>query len=225
MVQIRVAMNTSSSSWKIGGPLPPSIFLQIMKKRIVILSGLISFFISSTAFSQASNFEGFTAGFNLSAIGGTTEISGAGNSVNYGQQSFVPGAEIGYNFAATNNVVLGITATYDFSDIKLGQDGDLNFKGQNRMSLNFKPGYVVSPNTIIYATVGYNTMDVKASIPSSSNTKNLSGVGYGLGAAVMLTKNTFFKAEVQQVSFNSWNDGASLTPSLTIGTVGIGYKF
>jgi opacity protein-like surface antigen len=196
-----------------------------MKKHIAIFSAVCSLFISGKAFSQATNFEGITAGVNFSSVGGTTKISGSGNSVNYGQQSFVPSAEIGYNFAPASEIVLGITATYDFTDIKLGQEDYLNYKGQNRVSLNLKPGYIVAPNTMIYATVGFNSMKVKASNSSSSNTKNLNGVGYGLGAAVMLTKNAFFKAEVQQINFNSWNDGASLTPNLTIGTVGIGYKF
>ena len=196
-----------------------------MKKIFVISSFVIGFSYSNLVFSQASNFEGLTAGINISSVGGSTKISGSSNSVEYGQQSLVPGAEIGYNFAASRDVVLGLTATYDFTDIKLGEDDGLNYKGQNRMSINFKPGYMVTPNTMIYAMVGYNSMNVKASIPSSSNTKNLNGVGYGLGAAVMMTKNIFFKAEVQQVNFSSWNDGASLTPNLTIGTVGVGYKF
>ena len=197
-----------------------------MKKRIAIFPAVFSLFISSKAFSQATNFEGITAGVNFSSVGGTTKISGSGNSVSYGQQSFVPSAEVGYNFAATSEIVIGITATYDFTDIKLGQEGDLNYKGQNRMSINLKPGYIVAPNTMIYATVGFNSMKVKASDASPPDTnKNLNGLGYGLGVAVMLTKNAFFKAEAQQVNFNSWNDGASLTPNLTIGTVGVGYKF
>jgi opacity protein-like surface antigen len=56
--------------------------------------------------------------------------------------------------------------------------------------------------------------------------KRLSGIGYGAGISVMLNKNIFAKAEVQQVSYNSWTyDDDTMKPSTTIGTIGIGYKF
>jgi opacity protein-like surface antigen len=199
-----------------------------MNKKLLVAS-LLS--VAATgAFAQASNFEGFTAGINVSSVGGTTTTTFEGLKIDGGQQSVVPGVELGYNFAASKEIVLGLTATYDFSDSKLGQIGvdgtSLNVKGQNRMSINFKPGYVITPSTMVYATVGYNSMSTRAALGGESASKTLSGVGYGLGIAVMATKNIFVKAEVQQVNFGTWNDsGISVQPNLTVGTIGVGYKF
>lgn len=206
-------------------------------KKIIVTSGILAAItFSSGAFAQAKNFEGFTAGVNVSSVGGSTKVNGTDEqnqpgSATAGQQSFVPGIELGYNFAASNSVILGFTATYDFTKTKFidGSDVDsfVSTYGQNRYSLNFKPGYVVAPNVMLYATVGYNSMSMKSSssgLPDIS--KRLSGIGYGAGISVMLNKNIFAKAEVQQVSYNSWTyDDDTMKPSTTIGTIGIGYKF
>ena len=203
-----------------------------MKKKL--LASLILLAGSSAVFAQANNFEGFTAGVNVSSVGGTSTQSTDGISIDFGQQSFVPGLELGYNYAATQKIVLGLTATYDLADSKLGQNSfegqSATNKGQNRYSVNFKPGFLVAPSTMIYATVGYNSMTQKLQNPVQSYSNTVSGIGYGAGISVMVDKNIFVKAEVQQVNFNS----ASLTanditgtiqPNLTIGTIGVGYKF
>lgn len=208
-----------------------------MKSKIFALA-LIST-LAGGALAQTNAFEGFTAGINISSIGATTTLTDTDSKVDLGQQSAVPGIELSYNFAASSNFVLGISATYDFTKTKLGsisdQDGSSTFKGQNRMSINLKPGFLVTPNSMVYAVVGYNAMSTKidansatASPASESFSKTLNGIGYGAGVAVMIDKNIFVKAEVQQVNFNSWNpegDIASIKPNLTVGTIGIGYKF
>ena len=201
-----------------------------MKKNLLV-AALLS--VAATgAFAQAKNFEGFTAGINVSSVGGTSTFKDSdGAKIDMGQQSVVPGVELGYNYAASKDIVLGLTATYDFVDTKLGEassaDGSFNIKGQNRMSVNFKPGYVITPSTMVYATVGYNSMSGKLSGDSGASiTKTYTGVGYGLGVAVMATKNVFVKAEVQQVNFGSQSaSGSSAQPNLTVGTIGLGYKF
>lgn len=203
-----------------------------MKKKL--LASLILMAGSSAVFAQANNFEGFTAGVNVSSVGGTTTQSAPGLSTDYGQQSFVPGLELGYNYAATQNIVLGLTATYDLADSKLGQQSAFgqsgDFKGQNRYSVNFKPGFLVTPSTMIYATVGYNSMTQKIQGAGQSYSNTFNGIGYGAGVSVMVDKNVFVKAEVQQVNFNSvsyTSSGITGTsqPNLTIGTIGVGYKF
>jgi opacity protein-like surface antigen len=198
--------------------------------KIKLLVASLMTVAATGAFAQAKNFEGFTAGVNVSSVGGTSTTTFDNISLDGGQQSVVPGVELGYNFAASKEIVLGLTATYDFADSKLGQVGadgtSLNLKGQNRMSINFKPGYLITPNSMVYATVGYNSMSLRAAAGGDSASKTVNGVGYGLGIAVMATKNVFVKAEVQQVNFDKWNDsGISVQPNLTVGTIGIGYKF
>ncbi len=207
-----------------------------MKKVIVISSILAAVAFSSSAFAQAKNFEGFTAGINVSSVGGSAKVngtdeSGGSQSETSGQQSFVPGIELGYNFAASDSVILGFTATYDFTKTKFFDASDVDSfdsgYGQNRYSINFKPGYVIAPNVMLYATVGYNSMTLKSSGTGEPDiSKRLNGIGYGAGISVMLSKNIFAKAEVQQVGYNSLTSGDdTVKPSTTIGTIGIGYKF
>lgn len=202
-----------------------------MIKTLVISTFVVTTAFSSGVFGQAKNFEGLTGGANISSIGGSSDFTAGTTKLDLGQQSFVPSIELGYNFASSNDIVLGLTATYDFADSKLGEDSDsissLNIKGQNRYSINLKPGYMLTQSTMGYATVGYNAMSVKVIGDSGvSASKNYSGIGYGLGLAVMLNSNVFLKAEVQQVNFGSQTiSGMAIKPTLTIGTIGIGYKF
>ena len=203
-----------------------------MKKQLLVAS---AFALASTGvFAQANNFEGFTAGINVSSVGSSNELKTANGNTNFGQLTVVPGIELGYNFAASKEVVLGLTATYDFvsSDLAKVTDNDptggFTAKGQNRYSINFKPGYVITPSTMIYATVGYNSMSQKLSGGDGfSQTNNVTGIGYGLGVAVMATKNVFVKAEVQQINFSkvTFPDGGTGQTNLTVGTIGLGYKF
>lgn len=206
-------------------------------KKIIATSGiLVAIAFSGSAFAQAKNFEGFTVGVNVSSVGASAKVNGtdengAAVSETAGQQSFVPGIELGYNFAATDSVILGFTATYDFTKTKFfdvsDADGFDSTYGQNRYSVNFKPGYVIAPNVMLYATVGYNSITLKSSGSGAPDiSKRLNGIGYGAGISVMLNKNVFAKAEVQQVSYNSLSSGDDTAKSsTTIGTIGIGYKF
>lgn len=212
-----------------------------MKKQLLILVLLSS--VAGSVLAQAKAFEGFTAGVNFSGVGGNSQVTesfpGGFRTTNYGQQSFVPGVELGYNFAATEKLVLGLTATYDLADSKLGSEELYGYsnqiKGQNRYSINFKPGYLVASSTMVYATIGYNSMSGINSIsgvdPQTISIKTAyTGIGYGLGLAVMATENIFVKAEMQQVNFGSQSIGSgdsfsSTKPSLLIGTIGLGYKF
>lgn len=195
-----------------------------MKKKLLALALFAS---SSTVFAQAANFEGFTAGINVSSIGASTSMTVDGDRVSFGQQNFVPSVELGYNFAATKEIVLGLTATYDFTKTNAGELGP-NYTAQleNRYSINFKPGYAVSQNALVYATVGYNSGTGK--ITNVDGTKTFTGIGYGFGTALMIDKNIFIKAEVQRIDFDSQNafgDVLNVKPSATVGTIGIGYKF
>jgi outer membrane immunogenic protein len=176
-----------------------------MKNKLLSIAILSA--STSAAFAQANNFQGFTAGINVSAVGGTSRITASdwSDSIDYGQQSLVPSLELGFNYAVSKDMILGVTATYDFADSKLGGETNLYFKGSNRYSLNVKAGYVITPSAMIYATLGYNAMDIKTNSANyfQFSSATYSGIGYGLGLSVMATKNIFLKAEVQQVNFGS----------------------
>lgn len=186
-------------------------------------------FTCSYAFAQASNFQGFTIGVNGSSVGSSTTISGGGDSIDMGQQTFIPSGEIGYTYGV-GDAAISLTGTYDFVDTKAGQvtvgSTSVKLVGKNHYSFNLKPAYAVTPSTLLYATVGYNSIKGEFTGGGVSGSTNFSGVGYGIGVVQLMSKNVFLKAELQQISYGSKTvDGATYQPSSTIGTLGIGYKF
>jgi outer membrane immunogenic protein len=201
-----------------------------MNKKLLVAS--ILSIAATGAFAQAKNFEGFTAGVNVSSVGASTEVNIAGDSANLGQQNVVPSIELGYNFALGNQFVLGLTGTYDFTKTKGGSlTGNFQTESESHFSINLKPGFVVTPSTMIYATVGYNQMTGKVTGNSiTTESQNFTGIGYGLGAAMLVDKNVFIKVEFQQINYGSQSktiggEAISYKPNATVGTIGVGYKF
>lgn len=195
-----------------------------MSKKLFVAS-LLS--VAATgAFAQANAFEGFSAGVKVSSVGASTSISEPGFSTNMGQQSVVPTLEVGYAYGLSKEISLGLTATYDLAEAKAGSVNEVNFKNTDHYSINFKPGYVFNNNTMVYAILGYNSMTGKASAGGMSVNQTFNGFGAGLGIQALVTKNVYIQAEAQQITYSGQTkDGTTFTPSATVGTVGVGYKF
>jgi opacity protein-like surface antigen len=195
-----------------------------MSKKLLVAS-LLS--VAATgAFAQVNAFDGFSAGIKVSSVGASTTLSSTGGSVNMGQQSVVPTVELGYTYGVSKEIALGLTATYDLAETKSGTADGLNFKNTDHYSINFKPGYVFNNTTMVYAILGYNAMTGKASNAGYSATQNFNGFGAGLGIQALLTKNVYIQAEAQQITYSGVTKaGVTFTPSATVGTVGLGYKF
>lgn len=143
-----------------------------------------------------------------------------------GQQSVVPTAELAYTYGASKEIALAITGTYDLADTKGGSDGNGNLVGKKHYSINFKPGYVMGSSTMLYALVGYNRMQGTFNEGGTTGYSNLNGIGYGIGLQALLDKHFYVKLEGQQVKYTSSSvSGITYTPSTTIATLGVGYKF
>lgn len=197
-----------------------------MKKLLLVAALSVA---TTSVFAQAKNFEGFNAGVNLSSVGASTKTTLDGESIGFGGQSVVPSVEVGYNFVADEKFVIGLSGTYDLSKTDSGMLTDgIKLEGKNRYSVNIKPGYVVTPTVLVYGIVGYNKME--GSVTTLPEKTNFNGIGYGVGAQVMLDKNLYFKVEAQKVSFSSKTttfngDAVTYKPEATSATIGIGYKF
>lgn len=195
-----------------------------MKKNLLVASLLA--FAATGAMAQSNAFEGFSAGVKVSSVGASTTFSASGFSANLGQQSIVPTVEVGYAYGVSKEIVLGLTATYDLAETKAGSVDNLNLKGQNHYSVNFKPGYVFNNTTQVYAIVGYNSMTGKVSASGLSATQTYNGFGAGAGVQFLLNKNIYIQAEAQQLTYESQTkSGLTSKPSATLGTIGLGYKF
>lgn len=194
-----------------------------MKKTALAISLFTA--VISNAHAQANPFEGPSIGVSVSSVGGSTDLSGS-RSANMGQQSVVPTADAGYAFGINKDLSLGLTGTFDLADTKGGNDGSANLVGKKHYSINLKPGYVLAPNTMMYALLGYNRMQGTLNNNGTTGYSNLNGIGYGLGLQVLLDKNVYVKLEGQQVKYTSSTiSGITYKPSTTIATLGLGYKF
>jgi opacity protein-like surface antigen len=193
-------------------------------KTKILAFSLVAF--SAAGVSAAENpFEGFFIGLNVSTVGTITEVTGATNA-DLGQQTIVPAIEASYAYGLTNEISLGITGTYDLSNTQGGSSGANSFKGKNHYSINFKPGYLVSPNTMLFGLVGYHSIRGTLTTASASNTQNLNGVGVGFGLQTLVSKNIYVKAEAQHVMYSSESTGGStFKPNETLGTLGVGFRY
>ena len=203
-----------------------------IKVKIKLAAVGLASLVATSAFAQSSNFEGPLVGGLVSSVGSSTNINASGSTLSFGDQSMVPAVEIGYNYAATDKIVLGATATYDLTKTNGGalqlEGSGGNLESKNHYSLNFKPGYVINDSTLIYATGGYNSR-----VGTLTNTPlgnvSFSGFGYGVGAFLLLDKNIYLRLEVQRVEYAtqsiSLSGDLNVKPSNTVGTLGLGYKF
>jgi outer membrane immunogenic protein len=192
-----------------------------MKRLLVIASAAA--LIAPAAFAQTTGFEGFSAGANLELSRSTADTGTASDTGN----SNALGLQAQYTFGLGNNFVMGVggsvgTAKRNFSDA--GSAVGLATYSKNNMSLDFTPGYMVTPTTMVYGKVSAVTGTLQDDTQATSNTIN--GVGYGIGVRSMIDKNIYWQAGYDSVKYNDVTDGAvTVAPKGALYSVGIGYKF
>jgi opacity protein-like surface antigen len=124
---------------------------------------------------------------------------------------------------------LGVGLTYDLSKLVLYKGfsgdniiGDTSWKLKNHYSINLEPGCVISAGALAYAKVAYH--GGKSNVLTVN--EKLSGWGYGFGAKFNVDKNLYLKIEAQKVNYESFAfTSNNITHKLTLGTIGLGYKF
>jgi hypothetical protein len=231
-------------------------------KRLIIASASLALLASPYfASAQAKNFEGFFAEaglgygtFNGSLSGGNLSATSSGAALG----SYTANADTvksiigviggGYNFALTNEFVLGVGGSYSPSRSASAPSttvitspfptlaGTLTGAGavQNIYSIYLSPGYAISQDSLVYAKVGYT--GATAVFSGNPPNVNLNGYVLGLGFKKSFDKNLYGFVEGKYASFGSKDlDTKSLDPSITnTGSmsakgmdivVGVGYKF
>ncbi len=184
-------------------------------------------FATSVAYAQASNFKGPFGGILVSSVGSSTDINGSGPAFSTGAQTVLPTLEAGYNFATTEKFVLGASITYDLAKTNGGNIATASLQSDNHYSLNFKPGYAINDTTLLYATIGYNHRNATVTNAGNFPGYSFDGIGYGIGSMLMLNESIYLRFELQKINYGSQSiqSGVSAQPSLTVGTIGVGYKF
>ena len=200
-----------------------------MKKLFACL-----FLIGTTglASAQVSNFTGFSGAVNLSASSSNTKV---GSFFSVGGDGWISSFQGAYGIEMSNSSVLGFGLTYAAGKSKSGNttdddDSTNDISIKNQYSLYLEPGSLLSDNTLLYGKISMERGKFSAvsSNPANSNSKSMSGTGYGVGMRHMLDKSKFVQVELMKVGYKSFRfDGETtdLKSSTTLGTIGIGMKF
>jgi opacity protein-like surface antigen len=194
-------------------------------KNIRIIAAAAACLVTPLAFSQTSNFEGFSVlgGVNL---GASTFEENAKNgswsqSVTSTSSNFLAQGE--YTFSVGSQITLGLGATIGIGDLLFGKssNGGADLKLKETYSAYIAPGYLLSESTLVYAKL--------ASISGTAyatNSVSLSGVGYGAGARFLSNKNMYYQIEFIQNQYQD-KDFTSSTGKFkgSVLSFGTGFKF
>ena len=203
-------------------------------KKILMAVAILSTFGASQALAQVQSHTGFSLGANLALTSTNTEATLSGLNLNaVGQSSVGASVQAAFSYAAADSVLLSVGATYSLADIDAlsfsSTSGSGSLKLKNAYSVYVEPGYPVADKTIAFARLSYEaaTMRTEAS-GSSGRDKDIGGAGLGFGLRTLVTKNLYLQAEARRVAYNSdrfAGDTTDFKTSMTLGSVGLGYKF
>jgi opacity protein-like surface antigen len=194
-------------------------------KKTVLAAALIA--CSIGAFAQ-SNFTGLTAAANFNTTSSNLEATASGSTLSFGSSSQNVTLEAAYGIALSPSTVLNVGGTYLLGDQKLATltsgSNTVEITGKNAYSLYVEPTAVLSADSAFYGKLAYLSIEGKTNV--TSGTESFNGFGYGAGFRHFFDKNLFAQVEFTQSNYESKSSGgASLKPSVTSGSIGLGYKF
>lgn len=199
-------------------------------KRTMLAALAASVFATGAA--QAAGFNGLYVGADgahstLKTEGRTPELEGS--NANFGIQ-------LGYGTTVSGNFYLGAEISLrnsigDFGDktsteeiLGVAYSEKISAKTTTTDMFSILPGFVVSPNALIYARLGKGDADAEMTYTSldypSDNYKSTGNLHfriYGLGLDYLMTKNLSVKAEANKISASN--------ASGTSFNVGVNYRF
>jgi opacity protein-like surface antigen len=203
-----------------------------MKLNQIAAASVLAVIVSTPAFADTSNFEGFSAALGLSFNGGNTKLSVEGDSIDLGKNSQVGVVDLNYGFAMDKSFVLGTGIALDLGKSKLGEigfdEGTLSLKTKNHYSIYVQPTWVLNKSTGIFVKLGYNHTKGTATFGDESGSAKFKGTRYGVGIKTFVDNNLFVQVEAGMANFKSKSfDEGDLTikPKMTRATVSVGYRF
>jgi len=205
-----------------------------MKMKLLALTLALS---ATTAFAQPSNFEGFSAGVSISAVGVDTGVSSnQGIGFNLGENNVIPAVDLSYSMPIDKQMLVGFGFTYDLAKSKSGEitgDGSIGLETKDHYSVYVQPQYLLNNTTSVFGKLGYHKIKgaISGSYAANFTTSNFNGIGYGVGIKTFIDKNLFIQVEGQIVDFKKksedYGDGevVSYKPKSSAGIITLGYKF
>jgi opacity protein-like surface antigen len=212
---------------------------------------------ATPALSQSKNFAGpsiaigggySSQNYDLNFV--DTDVEDAANlNFDSGKNDFSALIDLGYGFQVDKKLAISIGGTYDLTKSKVtparitdeeNTITTIDSELKDHYSLYIQPTYLVNDNTGLFAKLSYNFVksvgkislaEVGEDVVSVSNSKNLEGWGYGIGARTFLDKNLYFQIEGNYVEYENHNVVFNETttsnhkPKVLSALVSIGYKF
>jgi opacity protein-like surface antigen len=180
---------------------------------------------------MAGNFSGPEAGASVTMNGGSTTTQASGQKENiYGGSSLGFRLHGGYGFDIDKDTVVLAGFDYNATDLSVGKSDGQSLTIKNAWSLSAAPGMLLNDKTLAYVKLSYESGKFNSNITGLKFDKSVSGFGYGVGLRTEINKTTFFETEIKQVnykksSYKSGGDTSDITPAVTVGTVGVVFKF
>lgn len=151
------------------------------------------------------------------------------------------GIGIGYDYAVTENQIIGLEANFDLSNVKecaelYGEDRQC-IKSKRDIEIAARFGTVVAKNVLLYAKLGYangrtniSYVDFEEILDDYSYSFDRDGIRVGAGVEAKVSSNVYAKAEYRYTDYKNWklSDGAdSVSLGLSRHQVlgAIGYRF
>jgi opacity protein-like surface antigen len=194
-------------------------------KNIRIFAAAAACLVTPFAFSQTSNFEGFSilggvnvaaSTFEVIAKNGPSPQAAASTSSNFLAQGE-------YTFSVGSQITLGLGATIGIGDLVFGTIPDNpEFKLKETYSAYIAPGYLLNESTLVYAKLA----SISGSIYNIKGSESLSGMGYGVGARFLSNKNMYYQIEFIQNQYKDKEDSSKTYKTKgSVVSFGVGYKF
>lgn len=164
-----------------------------------------------------------------------TGAAGAGNA-SLKPDGGYGGMQGGYNWLFAPNALIGIEVDSSYGELKdsgpmAGAVGTLNSKIEDLGTARLRLGYLMTPDTLLYATGGAAYAREKSSSTTGVNTK-VDHLGWTVGAGVeyMFAPQWSLKAEYLYADLGTFKDNDQLNAvvtksDLTINTVRVGVNY
>jgi opacity protein-like surface antigen len=194
-------------------------------KNIRIIAAAAACLVTPLAFSQTSNFEGFSilGGVNLGAstFEESAKNGSSSASVTSTSSNFLAQGE--YTFAIGSQITLGLGATIGLGDLVFGRySNGTELKLKETYSAYIAPGYVLNESTLVYAKLA----SISGTVYNTSKSESFSGMGYGVGARFLSNKNMYYQIEFIQNQYKDKEDSSfTYKPKGSVMSFGVGYKF
>lgn len=180
---------------------------------------------SGSAAAQTYNgpYTGITAGYERAEL--DDAIEGDPIDTEASSDAFVFGAYVGYNYRASENIVvgaeLGLSASTE-DQVLAASDGDrLTIDPRYSFDLSARAGYLVTDRALVYVRGGYANQRVRTTLDDVRISESLDGWHVGGGVEYAITENISARAEYRYSDFGQ--DGGDYERHQ--GLIGVSYNF